>query len=226
MRILILEHEPETPGGLVEAWASARGHELDLAAVPKLERWPAPGEHDAVVSLGSDSSVHASPDPWIARELDFLAAAHAERVPVLGICFGGQALAKALGGEVRRAPRAEVSWREISSDGAELITPGPWFRWHSDRFTLPPGARLLAGSESQPDAFTLIRSLGLQFHPEVDAALAQRWIAGGRAQLAEHGIDTGGLLEEVARQAPGARERAFELLDRIAQWWALSEALR
>jgi GMP synthase-like glutamine amidotransferase len=223
MQILVLEHEPETPPGLFDAWASARDYELDVAAVPQLERWPDPGEYDALVSLGSDSSVHASPYPWIPRELDFLAAAHAEQVPVLGICFGGQALAKALGGKVRRAPRADVGWRGISSDSSQLITPGPWFRWHSDRFTLPPGARLLAGSDAEPDAFTLKRSVGLQFHPEVDAALAEQWIAGGRAKLTEHGIDTRELHEEVARQAPGARERAFDLFDRIAEWWALSK---
>ena len=53
-----------------------------------------------MVALGSDRSVHASPDPWIAAQLAFLRAAHDAGVPVLGICFGAQALAAALGGRV------------------------------------------------------------------------------------------------------------------------------
>jgi GMP synthase-like glutamine amidotransferase len=218
MKILVLEHESDVPPRLLADWASTRGHQLELVAVPQLEQWPDPSESDAIVSLGSDKSVHASPDPWIGRELEFLAAAHAAGTPTLGICFGGQALAKALGGQVNRAPREEIGWAEVASAKPELITPGPWFRWHNDRFTLPPGARLLAGTDGQPDAFVSGRSIGVQIHPEVDQGLAERWITGGRAKLVQQGFDPSELLREVARGAVGARERALDLFDRIWAW--------
>lgn len=88
LRILLLEHEPQAPAGLFGDWAGARGHRVRTLRVPEIERWPAVDEADVVVSLGSDSSVHSSSDPWIARELAFLRAAHDARVPVFGICFG------------------------------------------------------------------------------------------------------------------------------------------
>ena len=147
LRILLLEHEPQAPAGLFGDWAGARGHRVRTLRVPEIERWPAVDEADVVVSLGSDSSVHSSSDPWIARELAFLRAAHDARVPVFGICFGAQALASALGGTVSRAPALSPQWTIVRSPEPELIPPGPWFRWHEDVFTIPPGARDL-GSEA------------------------------------------------------------------------------
>jgi GMP synthase-like glutamine amidotransferase len=219
VRIGILEHEPESPAGLLADWAGERGHELDVLEVPALTRWPAPGEHDALVSLGSDCSVHGSTDPWIAVELDLLRRAHERAVPLLGICFGAQALACALGGAVRAAAHVEPSWREVATHDAALVPPGPWLRWHEDVFTLPPGATELASAAVGPLAFALGTSVGVQFHPEVDAALAERWIAGGREQLLAYGADERRLRTEAAAAAPGAHRRAFDLFDRIARHW-------
>jgi GMP synthase-like glutamine amidotransferase len=221
MRILVLEHEPDVPARLLADWAQHRGHELDVVAVPSLERWPAADEYDAVVSLGSEQSVHGSPYGWITREVDFLRQAHASAIPILGICFGGQTLSRALGGVVAAAPQTEVTWRVIESDAPELITPGPWFFWHEDSFTLPPGGCLLAGSDSQTLAFSSGTSLGLQFHPEADADLVREWIAGARAKLRFYGVDEHELELELRRHNPGARARAFDLFDRIAGWWAV-----
>jgi GMP synthase-like glutamine amidotransferase len=219
VRILVLEHEPDVPTGLLADWAASRCHELDTVAVPALERWPEYDNVQAIVSLGSESSVHASSDRWIGDELEFLRTAHARRVPILGICFGAQALALALGGSVGAEPRAEVTWRRISSQAPELITPGPWFFWHEDRFTLPAGARSLAGTASRTIAFASGASVGVQFHPEADADLVRHWIATGAATLDSHGIDIAMLEQEVDRHGPGARARALDLFDRVAGWW-------
>lgn len=219
MRIVVLEHDPDVPAWLLADWAQSRGHRLDVVAVRHLRRWPEYDEVEAVVSLGSEASAHASSDPWIVDEVEFLAAAHDRAIPILGICFGGQTLARALGGMVAPAPRAEVTWREIESLDPELITPGPWVLWHEDLFTLPPGGRLLAGRDTEAIAFACGTSVGLQFHPEADAQLARRWIKGARTKLASHGIDPAGLEHEVEHRGPGARERAFDLFDRVARSW-------
>ncbi len=215
MRILVLEHEPDTPAGLLSEWSAARGHELELAPVRRLHQWPEPRAYGAVVSLGSEVSVHTSRHSWIERELEFLASAHAAEIPVLGICFGGQALARALGGEVGPAGRTQVGWFQSDTAAPELITAGPWFHWHSDRFLPPSGARLLATVGGEADAFAFARSIGVQFHPEASSAMLDLWIA----HAAERGIDTEGARAGLEEHGPRVRARSFDLFDRIATWW-------
>ena len=220
MRILVLEHAPDVPPGLLTGWARSRGHELEVVAVPRLDRWPSLDGADAVISLGSECSVQRSAQPWITAEVQFLAAAHARSLPILGICFGAQALAAALGGSVGRAADTEVTWREIESRDPGLIPAGPWLFWHEDMFTLPPGARLLGGHESEVDAFAAGASVGVQFHPEADAAVARGWIEAERKKLGADGIDRTGLDRQIERFAPAAAEHADDLFDRIAGLWS------
>lgn len=220
MEILVLEHEPEAPAGLLADWAGERGHTLRVLEVPALARWPEPTAADAIVSLGAESSVHGSTEDWIARELDFLRLAHVLAVPVLGICFGAQALAAALGGEVTRAPRPAVEWSTLERSEEALIPRGPWLRWHEDVFTVPPGARELAGAGGVPLAFAAARSVAVQFHPEADAAIARGWIASSRERVRElpDGLRT--LQAQLEGDEEGARERASDLFDRVvAYWW-------
>jgi GMP synthase-like glutamine amidotransferase len=223
LEIIVLEHEPETPAALFEDWARERGHELRTLPVPELARWPDPHEADVVVSLGSERSVARSPEPWIAPELDFLRGAHDAGVPVLGICFGGQALARALGGEVARGEHIELSWASIDTQEPELITPGPWLRWHEDVFTLPPKARQLARAGGVALAFKQQSSVGLQFHPEVDGELADAWIESSRRRFASRADELEALRGQVRLAADGAPTRARDLFDRIARLWPPSE---
>jgi GMP synthase-like glutamine amidotransferase len=196
----------------VGEWAAARGAEVELVRAPEVGAWPDPAGADAIVALGSDRSVHASSDPWIAPELAFLRAAQAADVPVLGICFGAQALAAALGGTVARAPAAEIGWYDIPGvDGYA----GRWFSWHEDAFTLPPGARELAGNEVGPQAFAVGRSVGVQFHPEVTAAIVEEWLRVGRDAVA----DPEAIRRETALEVAAARERALALFDAVAASW-------
>jgi GMP synthase-like glutamine amidotransferase len=217
--ILVLEHEPDVPAALFEDWARERGHALQTLKVPALERWPDARSFDLVLSLGSDASVHATSEAWVAREVEFLRGAHDAGVPVLGICFGAQVLAKALGGEVSRAPRIQLEWTTLQTHDRGLIPPGPWLRWHEDVFTVPPAARELAHAEEIPLAFVQGTSVGVQFHPEVDAELAEEWIESWQRRLLEHAVDDGTLRDQVRLAAPGAPARARDLFDRIARLW-------
>ena len=219
MRVCVVEQQPDAPAGVLGAWAAARGHELDVLRAPRVATWPDPRAFDAVVALGSDRSVHASTDTWIAAEVGFLRSAHEAGVPVLGLCFGAQALAAALGGSVQRAPRVEIGWIAVEATAAgeavDALAPGPWFAWHEDTFSVPAGASELARTAVGPQAFALGRSVGLQFHPEVDAAIVGGWVDGGRRQLATERIDERGLLAETEHAAPAARMRALALFDAV-----------
>jgi GMP synthase-like glutamine amidotransferase len=102
---------------------------------------------------------------------------HDRGLPYLGVCFGAQVLAAALGGTVERAPRPELGWVSIETVAPDLIASGPWFQWHRDRFTVPPGGTALAHNDVGVQAFRIGQSVGVQFHPEVDTLLLRSWLA-------------------------------------------------
>jgi GMP synthase-like glutamine amidotransferase len=216
--LAVIEQQADAPAGLLGAWARARGVETSTLHAPELQAWPDPTSFTAVAALGSDRSVERSGDPWIAAEVAFLRAALAAGVPVLGICFGAQALAAALGARVARLARREVGWIALEDAGEGL--GGPWLTWHEDGLALPAGAQALARSAAGVQAFAAAGgSVGLQFHPEVTPAIVADWIDGDRGALAAAGIDAGDLRAETERLAPDARQRAFALFDRVATRW-------
>jgi GMP synthase-like glutamine amidotransferase len=196
----------------VGEWAAERGAQVDVIHGPTVDAWPDPTALDAVVALGSDHSVHAARAPWVGEQVAFLRAAHDAGVPVVGICFGGQALAAALGATVSRAPETEIGWIDVEGDDG---FGGRWFTWHEDVFDLPPGAEELARAASGPQAFAVGASVGLQFHPEVTPAIVEDWLAGEPSAVA----DPESMRAETTGTVAAARERAFALMDRIAARW-------
>jgi GMP synthase-like glutamine amidotransferase len=134
-------------------------------------------------------------------------------VPVLGICFGAQALAAAHGGGAEAMPRMELGWTTVEPAEPGVIEPGPWLEFHGDRCLLPPGARLLASTQLCAQAFTVGRNLGVQFHPEVDGAQVRRWLeAGGKADAERCGQDPEELLARTVAEEPRAAQRADRLV--------------
>lgn len=214
MRTLILANRTEVDAGFVgEALLPVDAHPVVLL---REDAWalPEPGSFDLVLSLGSEWSVY-----WdrisaeVEREAALLRQAVADGKPVLGLCFGGQILAHALGGRVSRAPQPELGWYSVDSDLPDLIPPGPYVQWHSDRFEIPPGARQLARSERCPQAFALGSALGLQFHPEATPEVVRRWCVGGLEELARAGVDPVTFIAEADTQLAASRARAFTIVE-------------
>jgi GMP synthase-like glutamine amidotransferase len=108
----------------------------------------------------------------IAAEVELVRRRVEQGKPLLGICFGGQMLSLALGGEVTRQAAPHIAWETPDTDIEELHAP--WALLHNDVFTVPPGAELLAEAEHAPIAFRCGRAWGVQFHPEVDADILQQ----------------------------------------------------
>jgi GMP synthase-like glutamine amidotransferase len=215
MRVVVIRHHEEDSAGFIGAAFRARGAELSVHLFPKDGPLPALDGIDHVIVLGAVWSVYDdSPDrAWIADELAWLRRADEAGVPVLGICFGAQALAAALGGRVEAAARKEVGWRLIESFDPGLIPPGPWLEFHGDRCLPPRQARVLARNDVGVQAFVVGRHLAVQFHPEVDAELLRLWLeAGGRAEAERAGTDPDRLLARTLAEEPASRDRADTLV--------------
>ena len=227
MRALFVQHDHVSPAGPVGDALAARGYDLEEFLVVPPERFhrpdvvadfPDPTGFDLVVPMGAPWSVYdeATIGSWLRPEVDFLQRAHGAGVPVLGICFGGQALALALGGQVRRSVGVELGWALIDSDDHALVEPGPWFQWHRDRWVDPPAVASLARTPVAPQAFRSGRSLAVQFHPELTVSMLKGWLGnGGDAELHDLGLSGDVLLSRTRAEEPEAVARAFRLVDRF-----------
>ncbi|MEW1660986.1 MULTISPECIES: glutamine amidotransferase-related protein [unclassified Streptomyces] len=222
MRALVIAHDHMSTAGHVGERLAERGYRLDEMLVVPADRYTAPdvevvfppaANYGLILTLGAPWSVTRR-NAWIEAELALLRTAHDAGIPVLGICFGGQALAAALGGEVAPAPRFELGWSRIATDAPELVGPGPWFQFHGDRWQLPPGAREVARNEVGSQAFVCGRSLGVQFHPELTPEVLRAWFDGVDPQLpVRAGADPDRLVAELRADLPAVRERARALVD-------------
>ncbi|MFM9134610.1 MAG: type 1 glutamine amidotransferase [bacterium] len=167
--------------GLLGTWLDKHGFAVERRTRDDVLPADCADDADLLIILGSvwtmTRPMDAPDDPpqaaaAIAAEEDVVRRRMAQQRPLLGICFGGQVLSHALGGEVRRQPAAHVAWEVPDSSIAELRQP--WMLLHEDAFTLPPGAELLAEADHAPVAYRVGRAWGVQFHPEVDAGILER----------------------------------------------------
>lgn len=137
-----------------------------------------PGECDGWLTTGSRFSVY-DPEPWIAPVAGFLRRVHRARIPLVGVCFGHQLIAHALGGTVARA---SGGWG-VGAHLARVVEATPWMRppkegyripySHQDQVVeLPPGGRILAATDHSPVAMLAVGDhlLGVQGHPEFPPA--------------------------------------------------------
>lgn len=233
MKALFIEHDHTSPPGPIGDAFAARGYEIDERVVVPGERYyspnvefefPALADYDVVVPMGSpwgawDDDTIGS---WLLPELEFLREADRRGIPVFGICFGGQLLARAHGGTVGRAPTCEIGWSTLHTDDPGLVDSGPWFQFHYDRWTLPEGAREIARTSRASQAFVLRRNLALQFHPELTAHELDLWLeCDGRELVENDGQDPDALMAHTRAIEAEAAERADSLvgafLERVAR---------
>lgn len=211
---LILQHEANGPAGHLGDWLDERCLPYRTQHVWESELPPDPAAFAWICSLGSEHTPGRPDSPaWVDAEVDFLRRALELDVPILGLCFGAQAMAAAAGAEIAPAEPAQVGWIEIETTDRERIPAGPWLHFHYDQFALPRGATELARSPAGTAAFTLGPSLGLQFHPEVNPEIASGWAKSEGATLQRMGISADRLDREAERSGPGAQRDARLLFE-------------
>ena len=210
---LILQHEVATPPGLMTEWLHEQDADVDTLRIDEDDRPVDPRDYDLIVSLGSEFAAFDDSIPFVPREAALFQIALDSGVPILGLCFGGQMLARVLGAKLFRSEQSEIGWLPVRTHDPDLVSAGPWFQWHFDTFTAPPGANVIAETDVGPQAFVTGRSLGLQFHPEVTPQIMEDWVRVYPHELEAEGVDPEGLLEETRRRATDARRTTWRLFD-------------
>ncbi len=196
--------------GDYEAWFAEGLGVTDLLRVDVFRHQPLPDpDHiDAIVITGSPAMVSSRED-WSEKTAQWLSLAVARGLPTLGICYGHQLLAHALGGRAGPNPRGRqigtVSTQIIDTNEkdpllghlpASLSTQAS----HSEVvLELPPGAQRLATSPLD-DNFSIRfseKAWGLQFHPEFSAPVMREYIALRSGAIRQEGLNPEGLMQKV-----------------------------
>lgn len=191
-RAVFVTHVPHEGPGLIGEIAVELGFCVETVEAHRGDPLPADlGGGDLLVVMGGPMGVGDLDDPrfpWLKPTAQLLKERLIRDEPSLGICLGCQLLAHAAGAAVRpmrddQGERVrEIGWLPVRLHPVEdALTVGlpavaTVLHWHGDGCGLPPGAVWLASTEVCPvQMFRLGRSVGIQFHPEVDAATACQW---------------------------------------------------
>lgn len=160
-----------------------------------------PGECDAWITSGSRSSVNDDAR-WIRDLESFVRDVADEGVPFVGVCFGHQLLAKALGGTVVRASGGwgvglkEVYLREGSALAAMNGGKARILNSHQDQVAvLPPGAEVLGWADHCPISLMSVgaRMLGIQGHPEFQREYVETVLESRRGNVIPDEVAAAGL---------------------------------
>lgn len=186
MDVLGIIHEPPPCSGVFAEAAAARGDTIEEWNLV----WGTPpsrplDEYEAAIVFGGVMDTHQEEEyPWLVDENLLLQSFLDRGTPLLGICLGGQLIAKAMGARVARAPYPEIGFVEVDvlpaaqDDPVLAGLPGPLMalQWHSYRFDLPPGAVPLARNDTCLQAYRVGDAVwGLQFHAETTHDDWLRW---------------------------------------------------
>jgi GMP synthase (glutamine-hydrolysing) len=205
--LLVVQHSPTESLARLGGWLSGAGMLLDVRTPYDGSPLPALRGFAGVVVMGGAMGAYDDADaPWLPATRDLLRDAVADRVPVLGVCLGGQLLAGALGGQVKPGDEGPeigpglVAKRDVAA-ADPLFGPIPFtpdvLQWHWDEITsLPAGAVLLASSPRYTNqAFRYgDTAWGLQFHIETTADMVRAWAEEDRDRLEAAGWDLDALL--------------------------------
>ncbi|MBW0149004.1 glutamine amidotransferase [Marinobacter arenosus] len=200
----------EVSGDFEDWFVRGLSNELALTVV-NVEQGDVPGnahDWDGIVVTGSPAMV-SDRASWSEATAQWLAGAVDQRIPVLGVCYGHQLLAHALGGEVGYHPEG----RETGTKTIELLpvaesdllfaglpaTFKAQLTHKQSVLGLPPGAVLLGRSQFEPHQAFRVGDCawGVQFHPEFTDAIMTAYLGVQAPELAAENLDPDALLAAV-----------------------------
>ncbi|HLI92968.1 MAG TPA: type 1 glutamine amidotransferase, partial [Puia sp.] len=198
---------------------ASRGDFVATTAVYDGQPLPKTGDFDGLIIMGGPMSVHDEAEySWLRAEKELIGSAIRDGKKVLGICLGAQLIAEACGARVYKNKEKEIGFWPVKW----AVRPGftgatadneRFFHWHGETFDLPAGAGLLASTAACVNqAFRLgDRVMGVQFHPEVTAAMVRRMVGHGEPELVD-----GAFIQQ--REEILAEQPRKECMDFLADW--------
>ena len=184
-KVLLIQHMADRRDDRLASHLSRRGFALEWCNPSQGDALPDHrGDYAAVVVYGGIQSVNdAERHAYIRAELDWIQRWITDDRPYLGLCLGGQLLARALDARVGPHPVGlhEIGFSPVHpTEQGRRVFPGPLhvYQWHYEGFEIPDGGELLATGEVFPNqAFRAgRRAFGLQFHPEVTSQMRREWL--------------------------------------------------
>ncbi len=198
----------------IAAGAGLSQRDVEVVDVFRGASLPPPGNVSGVVVSGSAAMV-TDREPWSEHTAEWLRQAVELGTPVLGICYGHQLLAHALGGQVENNPNGRaIGTVDVTLHAAAKHDPlfGRFAQvlhlpvsHRQSVLKLPAGAELLGATSLDPNhVFRFGPSAwGVQFHPEFDANIVRGYIDARRAELLAEGLDADALSHTATDTADG-----------------------
>lgn len=214
--VLLVVHQKTSVAGHMGTLFSERGYELETCCPCAGAEMPKRAEdYAAVVMFGGPMSANDCSMDGIRAELDFIPKVLDAKVPFLGLCLGGQMLARVLGAKIGPHPDGlvesgftRIKPTEAGSDWfAECDT---FYQWHREGFDVPETATLLASGDIYPNQAFVYgeNAIATQFHPEITRDMIDRWTMHGAHRLGRPGA-----------QPRQAHVKGWELFsERVDRW--------
>lgn len=222
--VLIIQNTPHESAGTIPTYLKDRS--IAFEVVRSFEdgvTFPPVENFRAIINLGCPYSVtrYAEHD-FLKRLYSFVADVVRNNIPYLGVCFGGQLLAKILGARVEANPVKEIGTYTVTLTEAGKSDPlfagfpetFPVFHWHGDTFRIPfDAAHLVSGADCKNQAFRKGIFVALQFHLEALADKVPSWCDAYAEELREFGRTKDEILAEYSKVARESTRFGFKLLD-------------
>lgn len=212
--ILVLKHVACEGPDRLATFAAARGVELEVIDLENHQPLPSfPFEHEAMVVLGGAMNVYEEDQYWFLQpETALIRDVAFAGKPYLGLCLGGQLLAKAIGGRVTRNAVKEIGNYSVSLNPDGKVDPlfagfpetFPVFQWHGDTFSdIAAGTRLASSPLCADQAFRFgDKAYGLQFHVEVSLPSAHEWFRAYDPEVCADKLNPGEILTGFEQNEP------------------------
>lgn len=171
MKIDVLQHVPFEGLGLIGEWGKTTNAKFHVHKLFENSHLPNPDQVDFLIILGGPMSATDTDYIWITKERELILSLINLDKPILGICLGGQQIAKALGSPIFQGEYREVGWLPIQSTTGKFdFFPDDMvvFHWHGEQFETPKHAEKLFKSEACENQGFIYNNnvVGLQFHFE------------------------------------------------------------